>query len=272
MKTDAIDLTAEYRELLLQYDVLKITFSDLYARKNEMISYEEPLLTALYLDTVGRKLYEKYCLTVEITLLKQRIGLIQAYQNRNEKPDWEAIEQEIGKRFTAYQQTIEAEAQRIKAAADLLKGGFLSEEATKKLKEVYHLIVKRLHPDLHPDQMETEKDLFIQAQAAYDMSDLTALNEILLSLDLKAPVKTGTTPQLREKVQHLAEKTDALKAQLEESEKKFPFSYREKLADPDWVATEKKTTELEIQSLMTDRTQLTNYLIILKTWTPESLN
>lgn len=272
MKQDAIALTAEYRELLLQYDVLKITFSDFFARKNEMITYEEPLLTALYLDTIGRKLYEEYCLTVEVIMLKQRIELVKAYMNRNEKPDMEAIDKEIDKCFAVYYQKIEEEARRIKAANDLLKSGFLSEEESKKIKEVYHLIVKRLHSDLHPDQTAYEKDLFIKAQAAYDMSDLPTLNEILLSLDLKEPATDTTTPQLKEKVQRLARKTEALREQLDELEKEFPFSYREKLYDTEWMDSEKKSTELEIQSLIKDKTQLNNYLILLETWTPESLN
>ena len=87
-----VNLTPEHKVLQMRYDVLKKDFLELFALKNDMLSQEEQVLSALYLTVVGQKQHQKYCLEVEIKMIKQRISLFQAYFNRNERPDVEAVE------------------------------------------------------------------------------------------------------------------------------------------------------------------------------------
>ena len=63
-------------------------------------------------------------------------------------------------------------------AKEILNAPPLSEEESKEMRDLYRLLVKQLHPDLHPDQSDREAALFLQVQAAYKICDLYKLREI----------------------------------------------------------------------------------------------
>ncbi len=266
-----IDLTPEHKMLHMQYDNLKKEFTELYTLKNEMLSQEEQVLTALYLTTVGQKQHQKYCLTVEIKMILQRISLYQAYFNRNEYPDTEAIEKKMEKQFAEYQKKIADEAKRIALAKDFLKNGFLSDGDVKKIKEVYRLIVKKLHPDINPLVTENEKDLFVKAQAAYDLCDLASLEAILLKLDL-TETKTAVDPiDIKAQVATLGEHVSKLKNLIASFEKQFPFTYRDKLADEVWIETENGKLDADIETLTIEKKKYYEYILLLEEWKPSLL-
>lgn len=267
-----LDLTAEHKILKLQYDFLKKEFSELYAEKNDMLTHDEQVLTALYLNAVGQKQHEKYSLTVEIKMMTQRISLYQVYFNRNETPDKPAIEKEIKQQFETYLKKIAEETKRLALAKEFLTEGFLPDAEVKKLKEVYRQIVKRLHPDLHPDQTAEEKDLFISAQAAYDLNDLNALNAILVSLGTSGAGPEALPVDLKAQVELLNKKVQKLKSQMEQLEKQFPFIYREKLADAAWIEAERNQLDAEIETLLAEKKKYKDYLILLEEWKPGLLS
>jgi len=269
-----IDLTEEKKLLYARSELLKKEFAELFSRKNDMLSFEENLLTALFLNSIGKKQYQLYCLQVELSMIRQRIDRIQAYLNRNEKPDMEAIDKEIRALFAEYQQKIETESKRLAAAVAYLKGEFLSDEETKKIKAVYRLIVKKLHPDINPDVTEYEKDLFVRAQAAYELNDLNVLNEILLSINLdSADATLQVTPiELSEFVLQMESNVLRLREQIEKLELRFPFSIKEQLNDEVWITAELEKLELEMALLINEKDKKNEYLIMLGLWKPESLN
>jgi len=47
------DQTPEQKMLHLQYQLLCKEFADLFSQKNEMLTYEEHYLTAIYLNVLG---------------------------------------------------------------------------------------------------------------------------------------------------------------------------------------------------------------------------
>lgn len=267
-----IDLTIENKMLQMRYDILKKEFPELFARKNEMLGQEEQILTALYLAVLGQKQHQKFCLTVDIKMIMQRISLFQAYFNRNELPDVADIDQKMEKQFAEYHQKIDAEAKRIALAKAFLKEGFLSEGEVKKLREVYRLIVKKLHPDINPWVTEHEKDLFVKAQAAYDLNDLTTLNAILLTIEMSASSTAVEPIDLKAQVAILEAHVDKLKDLIAELEKQFPFTFREKLADEAWIAAEKQQLETEIVALTKEKKKYSEYILLLEEWKPELLS
>jgi len=267
-----LDLTQEHKMLQMQYDMLKKEFTELFAHKNEMLSQEEQVLTALYITAVGQKQHQKYCITIDIKMIMYRISLFQAYFNRNELPDVAAIEQKMEKQFAEYQQKINAENKRIAQAKAFLKEGFLGEADVKKIKDVYRLIVKKLHPDINPNTTEHEKDLFVKAQAAYDLSDLTALNAILLTIELNASPEAIAPTNLKAQVTILQEHVDKLKDLIYNLEKQFPFTYRYKLADDAWVTAQQQQLDTEIEALIIEKKKYSDYIILLEEWKPELLS
>ncbi len=266
-----IDLTPEHKILHMQYDILKKEFTELFAQKNDMLTQEEQVLIALYLTVIGQKQHQKYCLSVEIKMMTQRISLYQAYFNRNEYPDIALIEKKMENQFAEFQKKIADEAKRIAIAKEFLKEGFLSEGDVKKLKDVYRQIVKRLHPDINPNVTEAEKDLFVKAQSAYDLCDLITLNAILLSLDSLAPGTDMEPTDLKAKVDALQKHVSKLKTQIDNLEKQFPFTFREKLADESWVETERAQLDTDIEALNIEKNKYIDYLKLLEEWKPSPL-
>lgn len=268
-ETASIDLTPEQKELRNRYNELKGEFSRLFALKNEMLSHERPLLTSLYLEFIGRKLYEVYCLSVELAMLKQRMALLQAYVNRNESPDLHVIDKEIEKQFAEYQKKIEEEAENLAVAREFLtSGSFLTDEETKELKAIYYTIVKRLHPDINPSVTDADKELFIKAQAAYELLDLNTLRMILISLDLDKPIVLESY-DLEHIVKKLTDNITQLKTQIDKLSAEFPFIFREKLKDEEWVKGEQEAAQKEIDAYKIEIEKYKQYVTLLEEWKPE---
>lgn len=268
----SIEITPEHKELRARYEMLKREFSELFSLKNEMISHDLPYLTSLYLELIGRKLYEVYCLSLELSILKQRMTLLQAYVNRNEVPDVKAVDKKINVQFAEYQKRIEEEAKKLAAARDyLLKGSLLSEEETKELRTIYFMIVKRLHPDVNPNLNEEDKELFIKAQAAYEMLDLDSLRLILISLDLDNPPPVEAY-KLEEMVEKLTENVRELQSQIDKLNLEFPFILKEKLINEEWVKSELESAQKEIEAYKIEIEKYKKYVILLEEWKPEFRN
>ena len=268
----SIEITPENKELRARYEMLKREFSELFSLKNEMISHDLPYLTSLYLELIGRKLYEVYCLSLELSILKQRMTLLQAYVNRNEVPDVKAVDKKINVQFAEYQKRIEEEAKKLAAARDyLLKGSLLSEEETKELRTIYFMIVKRLHPDVNPNLNEKDKELFIKAQAAYEMLDLDSLRLILISLDLDNPPPVEAY-KLEEMVEKLTENVRELQSQIDKLNLEFPFILKEKLINEEWVKSELESAQKEIEAYKIEIEKYKKYVILLEEWKPEFRN
>ncbi len=267
--SNSLDITTEKKQLREQFAVLKKEFSELYIQRENMLSHEQPLLTALYLQKIGYKMYDAYCLNVELSKLKFKIALLQGYVNRDEKPDINKVNKELESQFREYRLKIEAEAQRLAAARKFLNGTFLSANETKKIKEIFYIIVKQLHPDINPDLSENMKELFIKAQTAYELSDLHTLQQILLLLKNKESSLNISLPDLQEQVNHQVENNSALKKQIEQIYNDFPFTYKEKLEDEEWINSECKTINAEIERLNQDIEKFKGYVTLLEEWKPE---
>ncbi len=261
------DLTPEQKELRALYEGLKIEFSELFALKNEMLSHQAPFLTSLYLELIGRKLYEVYCLRVELSKLKQQMTLLQAYVNRNETPDVMSVYKKIEHQFAEYQKKIEEEAQQLAAAREYLKGSFLTDDESKELKTMYYTIVKRLHPDINPDLTDEQKELFVKAQAAYELLDINTLRLIILSLDL-GKTDAPKAYALAEMVAKLTENIITLKKQIDALKQEFPHVFSEKLKDEDWVKKQQENADKEIENFKTEIEKYKQYVTLLEEWKP----
>lgn len=264
-----LDLTPEQKQLREKLEQLKQDFSRLFSLKNEMKTYEEPFLTALYTELIGTKQFEFFCKNTELVMLKRKIEYMQVYINRNEKPDAATVNKKIEKDFSEYNKRIEEEAKRITAAKELLSSPILSEEETKQIKETYYAIVKRLHPDINPNISDYEKDLFLKAQIAYDMCNLAELKQIFLALEIRDEKTTLNDASIREVIDDLEKKTALLESQIEKLNTMFPFIHRENLSNREWIQEEQTKYDLLISEIETETEKYKTYLILLEEWTPE---
>jgi len=244
-----IVLTPEMTEKRNRLASLRAELADLFEKREFMVSHERDQLTALYTSLIGKLQYEEYALKVAVSRLRRKSELVQAKRNRGEKIDLEAIEQQVENEFWEHQQKIQRQLDEIRAADALLNAPILTEEDTAELKNIYRVLVKRLHPDWNVNQTEQEKELFVRAQSAYKMADLQELRNILLVLNKEKSIDELKGTNIDEEIAKLEHSRDDLKMKIDQLNEKFPFTYRERLADYAWVKSEQEKLKQSIQDL-----------------------
>lgn len=266
MNNNLPSITPENEELTKELAHLHTEFLDLFTRHKDMVENESIILTSLYLEKLGHLQLELLKKQTEASRLKMKMNLIQAAFNRNEQPDLEAIDILIEKRLKDYYARIVAQSGALDEARNILSH-LLSEEETRKLKETFRVLCKRLHPDLNPHQTEAEKDLFIEVKAAYDLQQISELQKILLFLDesVNENILLLSGNEKKDRIAHLRENIEVLKDKIALLNLSFPFNMAELIYNEEELSLRQeelrnqiRASEVEIEkysniiNLMTD--------------------
>lgn len=216
---------------------LRKRFLDLYTKHKFMIENDMLVLNSIYLEKIGHlqlKLLQKQA---ESARYKMKMMLLQAAVNRNEKPNLEEIEQQVEAKMQSHYARINEQAMAIEAAKHVLSN-MMSEEDSRKLKELFRLLCKRLHPDLNPDLTREEMDLFVKVKAAYELKDIAELQGILLYLDgAGSDNPLDLTPEERmARIQRLEKSINELDIKINELRLSFPFNIEEQIMDDNYIA------------------------------------
>ncbi len=118
-----------------------------------------------------------------------------------------------------------------------------------KLKRLYRKIVKRLHPDVHPDATPREKELFNMACEAMQSGDLEMMERIWDEISgMDAPEDAfEDTPEgilkLKEVLSKLRERMAALEMEIRNIRSSYPYTMKSFLENKE--AVEEKRNELQ---------------------------
>ena len=234
--------------------------------------HEIPRLEALYMEAIGQLQYEELCLQYDIALLKFERDLLQAYINRGEEPDIKVVAQKVDETAETFNQNIHQEEEKIKKAKAYIEEH--KEENSKQrdaekleLKQIYKRLVHRLHPDLHPEQTEWERELFLKVQEAYRNEDLERLRQLEAELNAGMPftsVESDTIEDWEERVKKLKEQITAIEEEIDRIEHEFPFTYRDKLNDQEWIAAQKEEIRVRIERLQEEKERLEKIVEVLR--------
>ena len=144
------------------------------------------------------------------------------------------------------------------------------ETMTQKIKRLYRKIVKRLHPDVHPDPTEHEKDLLNQAMKAFQEGDLPKLEAIWDELSgMDAPEDVfDDTPEGRSKLRDLYEKLKIrlrlLELEIDHIKADFPYKLKAFLEDPVAVEEVRRGIQSKIDHVREMNRQLEAFINELK--------
>ena len=268
----AIDISPRKKQLKEEYERLQLEYAALVAERDELENLEGPRLIALYMEAVGQLQYEVLVLKYEIALLKQKRDLLQAYKNRGEKADLNYVEEQVEATAETYNENIKREEEKIKQAKAYIEE---QKEEEKKNQEdekreqrnLYRKLVHRLHPDLHPEQTEWEKELFLKVQDAYEKGDLERLRELAQQLEAGMPadaVDNETTEEWEEHVNKLKEEITKIREEIARILQEFPFTYRERLNNPEWISLTQDILRQEIAELKKEKTRLEKIVSIME--------
>ena len=267
-----IDISPRKKQLKEEYERLQLEYAALVAERDELENSEGPRLTALYMEAVGQLQYEVLVLRYEIALLKQKRDLLQAYKNRGEKADLNYVDEQVEATAKTYNENIQREEEKIKQAKAYIEEQKEEEKKNqenekRELRDLYRKLVHRLHPDLHPEQTEWEKELFLNVQDAYEKGDLEKLRELAQQLEAGMPadaVNNETTEEWEERVNQLKEEIAKIREEIEKILQEFPFTYRERLNNPEWIAQTQDMLRKEIPELEKEKIRLEKIVNIME--------
>ena len=269
---NTLDISPRKKQLKEEYERLQQVYAALVAERDEMQNSEGPRLTALYMEAVGQLQYEILVLQYEIALLKQKRDLLQAYKNRREKPDMGKVEEQVEQTAKTYNERIYQEEEKIKQAKEYIKEQQEEEQkgqedSKRELRDLYRKLVHRLHPDLHPEQTEWERELFLKVQDAYEKGDLDRLRELAEQLEAGMPtdaVENDTTEEWEERINRLKEEITKIREEIADMLKQFPFTYRNKLNDQEWIDETQAMLRKEIENLEKEKARLEQIVSIME--------
>ena len=267
-----IDISPRKKQLKEEYERLQLEYAALVAERDELENSEGPRLTALYMEAVGQLQYEVLVLRYEIALLKLKRDLLQAYKNRGEKADLNYVDEQVEATAKTYNENIQREEEKIKQAKAYIEEQKEEEKKNqenekRELRDLYRKLVHRLHPDLHPEQTEWEKELFLKVQDAYEKGDLEKLRELAQQLEAGMPadaVNNETTEEWEERVNQLKEEIAKIREEIEKILQEFPFTYRERLNNPEWIAQTQDMLRKEIPELEKEKIRLEKIVNIME--------
>ena len=134
------------------------------------------------------------------------------------------------------------------------------------LKTLYRKIVKRLHPDVHPNPTEREKELLNQANEAYKLGDLEMMERIWEELSgADAPEEQFTdTPEgiekLKEMLIHLKDRLAALEKEIRQIRSVYPYTLRSFLEDDAAVEERRQRLKKQLEETREMDRQLAEYI------------
>ena len=266
-----LDISPRKKLLKVEYERLQQEYSDLVAERDDL-ELEGPRLEALYMETVGQLQYDMLMLQGDVALLKRKRDMLQACINRGEKPDWPVIEIELKVTFDQMNEKLKEEEEKLNKAKEFIKQHIQEEEQRSddeklEIKQIFKRMVHRLHPDLHPDQTEWEKNLFLKVQEAYFNRDLERLRQLEMELDSGIPftsAEKATIEEWEERVENLKARIAALKEEIKLMTSRFPFTYRDKVYNQEWVSARKEELRVQIARLTEEKDRLEKIIEILK--------
>ena len=267
-----IDISPRKKQLKEEYERLQQIYTDLVTKRDEMLMYEAPRLEAFYMESIGQLQYEILCLEYDIALLKLERDLLQSYENRGEEPEIAKVQMRVEEAAQTYNENLHREEEKIKQAKEFIKEQEEEENKQKdaekvELKRLYKQLVHRLHPDLHPEQTEWERELFLKVQEAYRNEDLERLRQLEAELNAGMPfasVENDTIDEWEERIQKLKEQIDAIRKEIEELENTFPFTYRDKIDDKEWISAMQEELRVRIEMLQKEKDRLQQIVEIMR--------
>lgn len=251
--------TPEYNEALQHYEALKTELTECSNNYDNLVYHKKPILEAEYLQKVGKHKLELLKLQTEMLVLKRKVELIQAAINRNEEFNIEVINLLVETELHEHLQHVEQETKKINNALNTQITA-LSEEETIRIKELYYLFARRLHPDINPSITEEMKVLWQRVQQAYKALHLASMEALLIVFKNLYYIEENF--DLLEEVKKRNDSVSKLIVSFSEKilqiESMFPFTIESSINNPDWINEQVNNTLNEIQRTGEEKTYYTD--------------
>lgn len=211
-----------------------------------------PQILAEYAGAVGYLETDLYRWQLKARRLRRKATLLRAAVNRGETLSDEVLDEGLDVEFEAWEEELSRRMAEQMARLEYLTGSReLSPAETAEVKRLHRLLVKRLHPDIHPGQTDEERRFFAIAQAAYEAGDLQCLQAVATATEyLDEPLDSvGADGGEQDAAVDLAmaeAQLNVLLGQLEELKSGHPYILRELLDSPKELARMRRDLKARI--------------------------
>lgn len=242
-------LFPEYEELKTKVESLRTELSEKLFYKDELRLVVCKNIETAYMLQLGALEYKVYEAQCEALRLRRKQELIQVKKNRQEKIYIPEIEAVLNKEFEEYQKKLDQQIEKMNDAIDRSKGRMLTDEESKRIKKIYHKVVKVLHPDLNPEITDVQIALFENATSAYANGDLPTLEIIYEMVGEHEPIhkeENAMQKLIREKdrlkglIKTVEESIDHIKAE-------YPYNVKEIVEDEEKLNEHRRALEMMLQ-------------------------
>lgn len=219
---------AKYEELLLRRDELK----------KEAFQIEQA-----YIREFGDLILEVFRKKLECIRKKKTIEYCRTFINHGENVDINALQEHLQQEMREYQERLDDMMKENEAAKNTET---ISESEVLEIKRIYHRLVKKLHPDIHPETLENKKlkELWHRLQVEYNCNDLERIRETEVIIN---SVLENAEPGAAVNIPDIDEKIRELENEIEEIKSTEPYKYRYILEDKAAVSDKKKELRQELE-------------------------
>ena len=211
---------------------------ELVMEREDILLQQNPAIEAEYMVKVGA--YELKCAEAELAArrAKRKFALCQAQVNSGNLVDEEQIEDELDAELEQWMIDVQQKQVQVFSLLDRRSSSTIMSQAdSKKLKEIYRKLCKRLHPDLNPLLNEYELNLFSGIQKAYERGDLATLEAYVWLLDEPDKIDDSKKDEeeLTAEIALLEAQATVQEEMLEDLKNKYPYNMAVKLSNANWV-------------------------------------
>lgn len=260
------DFTAslpDLEELKTQVELLRGDLASLFLEIDDLRSHVCWQIEADYRLKLGTLEYELSSENVELQRTRRKIMLIQVAINRQEPIRIEEIDAILNDEFESYQRKLRKEGEKLHEAIHYLHAYELTNYETTKLKKLYFRIVKKLHPDIHPNATAQQKKLLESAVNAYENGDLAAMENldlILKDLCQEGKNEEETREQLFEQRNQLTLHRQNMIDEIKKIKENYPYAIKDLLQDEEWVSNTRESLAANIKDLKEKREMAESHL------------
>lgn len=224
-----------------------------------------PDLEIRYYQAVGKEELRVFALDLEISRLRRHIALVTAALNRREQADFAAIEITLEIEFQDYKRRLEERSERYDRASNISPEDVLSGDEVREMKQIYYRLVKKLHPDLHPDATEEELELFRQAAEAYKSGNRAMLKILEEQAGGAEPLESGhmDAEQMLARISRLNALIEILEEKIQTIKTSYPYDKRWFVYDEVMIEAKRRRLEAAAREMEAVRDSLKARLDVL---------
>ena len=268
--SNSLTINPENEKARKQLEKLSDKYSSLLLDYAQMTGPLKKNLETEYMMKIGRKEYELYSLHISIMQIRRKIAAHQAAINDGSSITEEEIEQIIAKEFSEYKRVLEEHQKAVQKAEEHFGAPKMTVVEHEKLMKLYKGLVKKLHPDIHPNLPPAAANLLKSVIDAYKSADLAELelindmvNDILKGKDVDLEIH-NSLELMQKQIENLKQKISDLKNNMKLLGKKIPYRYKKLLDDSSAVLAKRKELEQQIDEYKSVLSQLQEYYGVLR--------